>query len=114
MSPLDQFVDGQTRRAFFKSTGLAVGRIALAGLMAPELARKAMAAGTSSTCAHPALPGLPHFAPKAKRLIYLFMNGIPIQPKKTVNPLLFYHPIFKNKYHYVFRLLFFFLFVMNE
>jgi len=29
--------------------------------------------------AHPALPGLPHFAPKAKRLIYLFMNGGPSQ-----------------------------------
>jgi hypothetical protein len=28
---------------------------------------------------HPALPGLPHFAPKAKRLIYLHMNGAPSQ-----------------------------------
>jgi len=28
---------------------------------------------------HPALPDLPHFAPKAKRLIYLHMNGAPSQ-----------------------------------
>ncbi len=28
---------------------------------------------------HPALPGLPHFAPKAKSLIYLHMNGGPSQ-----------------------------------
>ena len=31
------------------------------------------------TRVHPALPGLPHFAPKAKRLIYLHMNGGPSQ-----------------------------------
>src|SRR6266853_1534311 len=74
MDPLQQHLHLQSRRHFFKSTGLAVGRIALAGLMAPELARAALAAR-----AHPALPGLPHFAPKAKRLIYLFMNGGPSQ-----------------------------------
>jgi len=28
---------------------------------------------------HPPLPGFPHFAPKAKRLIYLHMNGAPSQ-----------------------------------
>jgi hypothetical protein len=67
-----------TRRHFFKSTGLAVGRIALAGMMFPELVRGARAASTVAP-AHPALPGLPHFAPKAKRLIYLFMNGGPSQ-----------------------------------
>src|SRR5258706_9729522 len=77
MSPFHQHL--QNRRHFFKSTGLAVGRIALAGLMAPELARAALAAGTNGPRAHPALPGLPHFAPKAKRLIYLFMNGAPSQ-----------------------------------
>src|SRR5262249_48366753 len=51
--------------------------IALAGLMFPELAR---AIGTGQAGKdHPALNGLPHFAPKAKRLIYLFMNGGPSQ-----------------------------------
>ncbi|MFN9979901.1 MAG: DUF1501 domain-containing protein, partial [bacterium] len=28
---------------------------------------------------HTSLPELPHFAPKAKRLIYLHMNGAPSQ-----------------------------------
>lgn len=55
-----------------------MGRIALAGLMAPELAKAATAIKAVGR-AHPALPGLPHFAPKAKRIIYLFMNGGPSQ-----------------------------------
>jgi hypothetical protein len=77
MQPLEDYLRQQTRRAFFKSTGLAAGRIALATLLWPELLR-ATAAGKSSR-AHPALPGLPHFLPKARRLIYLFMNGAPSQ-----------------------------------
>jgi hypothetical protein len=76
-----QHIHGLSRRHFFRTTGLATGRIALAGLMFPEILRagatvaKPVAAGP----AHPALEGLPHFAPKAKRLIYLFMNGGPSQ-----------------------------------
>ena len=67
-----------TRRAFFKNTGLAAGRIALASLMFPDLFR-ANAAPAWPTRSHPGLAGLPHFAPKARRLIYLFMNGAPSQ-----------------------------------
>src|SRR2546428_2299489 len=77
MDPRDDFVQYQTRRTFFKNTGLAAGRIALASLMFPGLFRAA--AGTRQGRSHPPLPGLPHFAPKAKRLIYLFMNGGPSQ-----------------------------------
>ncbi len=55
-----------------------MGRIALAGLMYPEIMRAATAQKVGGL-AHPALAGLPHFAPKAKRLIYLFMNGGPSQ-----------------------------------
>jgi hypothetical protein len=77
MNPLQEHLHLISRRHFFKSTGLAAGRIALAGLMFPELARAA--SSQVSAKAHPALPGLPHFAPKAKRLIYLFMNGGPSQ-----------------------------------
>src|SRR5213594_1580417 len=77
MDPLEHFIVRQTRRTFFKNTGLAAGRIALASLMFPGLFRAA--AGTRQGRAHPPLPGLPHFAPKARRLIYLFMNGAPSQ-----------------------------------
>jgi uncharacterized protein (DUF1501 family) len=78
MNPIHERLQQISRRHFFKNTGLAAGRIALAGMMLPEIAR---AAGkiTSGTRAHPPLAGLPHFAPKAKRLIYLFMNGGPSQ-----------------------------------
>src|SRR5262245_4548465 len=76
MQPLNDFLLRQTRRTFLKGTGLAAGRIALAGLMYPELVG---ASATKRPPAHPALPGLPHFAPKARRLIYLFMNGAPSQ-----------------------------------
>ena len=68
---------GLSRRHFFKTTGLAAGRVALAGLMFPEMLRAA--SQPTPVKAHPALAGLPHFAPKAKRLIYLFMNGGPSQ-----------------------------------
>jgi len=77
MDPLNDFIRGQTRRAFFKKSGLAAGRIALASLMFPGLFRTS--AASRSRRSHPPLPGLPHFAPKAKRLIYLFMNGAPSQ-----------------------------------
>ena len=78
MAPFSNYLQNQTRRAFFKSTGLAAGRIALASLMFPDLFR-ANAATVRPAGGHPPLPGLPHFAPKARRLIYLFMNGAPSQ-----------------------------------
>ncbi|HEY5911683.1 MAG TPA: DUF1501 domain-containing protein [Verrucomicrobiae bacterium] len=73
----DRSLPQLTRRAFFKNTGLAAGRIALASLMFPELFRAS--AAPVKARAHPSLPGLPHFAPKARHLIYLFMNGAPSQ-----------------------------------
>src|SRR6185295_17090780 len=76
MNPAHEHLHLLSRRHFFKSTGLAAGRIALGGLMFPELLK---AATKNTVRAHPTLPGLPHFAPKAKRLIYLFMNGGPSQ-----------------------------------
>jgi len=48
---------------------------ALAGLLGNE----ARAEGAPATSAHGGLPGLPHFAPKAKRVIYLFQSGGPSQ-----------------------------------
>src|SRR5215470_8082467 len=75
----DPHIHGLSRRHFFKTSGLAAGRIALAGLMFPEALRAGVKLTAQSGPAHPALPGLPHFAPKAKRLIYLFMNGGPSQ-----------------------------------
>lgn len=56
-----------TRREFFGRTATGIGAVALASL----LQRDGLAAAV------PGLPSLPHFAPKAKRVIYLFQNGAP-------------------------------------
>jgi hypothetical protein len=62
-----------TRREFFGRSAYGVGTAALATL----LGRDGFAAAPSRGRAFPGLPGLPHFAPKAKRVIYLFQNGAP-------------------------------------
>src|SRR4051812_1789666 len=64
-----------TRRHFFKAGALGLGTAALASLMPDKLLADPPAGGTRVG----GLPGLPHFAPKAKRAIYLFMNGGPAQ-----------------------------------
>lgn len=76
MKPLIEHNLQQTRRQFFGSVGLRAGNIALASLLGSELASRAAAA--SGQISAP-LPHLPHFAPRAKRLIYLHMNGGPSQ-----------------------------------
>ncbi len=70
----------QTRRQFFGSSGLRLGGIALgaAGLAVSRGEHK-LAAAESEARVHPPLSGLPHFAPKAKAIIYLHMNGGPSQ-----------------------------------
>jgi hypothetical protein len=69
----------QTRRQFFGHTGLRLGGLALAWLGSGLPLSRLAAAGTPAERVHPSLPGLPHFAPKAKNLIYLHMNGGPSQ-----------------------------------
>ncbi|MFN7935368.1 MAG: DUF1501 domain-containing protein [Bryobacteraceae bacterium] len=60
---------GLTRRHFFSRSSTGLGVAALSSL----LGESASANETG------AMPGLPHFAPKAKRVIYLFMSGGPSQ-----------------------------------
>ncbi|MEY2881040.1 MAG: hypothetical protein RLZZ15_3420, partial [Verrucomicrobiota bacterium] len=64
-----------TRRQFFGRAAMGVGTAALASL----LGREARGATHPLMPARgvPGLPDLPHFAPKAKRVIYLFQNGAP-------------------------------------
>jgi hypothetical protein len=78
MNPAIDFHEQLTRRRFFEGAGLKVGGIALASLMGKQ-AGAANLASADSEQVHPPLPGFPHFAPKAKRLIYLHMNGAPSQ-----------------------------------
>jgi hypothetical protein len=72
MTPLDEYARSLTRRHLL-STGL--GSIALASLLAEETH-----AAAPPVAEYPgALPGLPHHAAKAKRVIYLFQSGAPSQ-----------------------------------
>ena len=76
MDPALEYHHLQSRRRFFQGAGLKVGGIALSQLLAQRTLAAKPAPGSDI---HPALPGLPHFAPKAKNLIYLHMNGAPAQ-----------------------------------
>lgn len=61
-----------TRRWFFKQCGVGLGAIALHDLLG-----KGPAADAASPAGNPLAPKLPHFAAKAKRVIFLFMAGGP-------------------------------------
>jgi hypothetical protein len=63
-----------TRRHFFSRGASGIGVAALASLLSQDL--RAAEEGPSATGG---LPGLPHFPPKAKRVIYLFQSGAPSQ-----------------------------------
>ena len=62
------------RRWFFKECGVGLGAIALQSLLGGSGSNSAAAA---PAFADPMAPKQPHFAPKAKRVIYLFMAGAP-------------------------------------
>ncbi len=70
-----------SRRQFFGSSGLRMGSLAMAALAGSATASRAGSARAvaSDQVVHPALPGLPHFAPKARSVIYLHTNGGPSQ-----------------------------------
>lgn len=77
MDPLSEHFELQTRRHFFGQAGLGLGSAALASMTAKDV----LAAPNAAAALRKGrgLPGLPHFAPKAKRAIWLFMAGAPSQ-----------------------------------
>jgi hypothetical protein len=64
-----------SRRELLHRVGTGLGAIGLASLLGNSLA----AAPAASAGGNPLAPKAPHFAPKAKRIIHLFMNGGPSQ-----------------------------------
>jgi hypothetical protein len=68
-----------TRRWFFKQCGVGLGSIALASLMRDNPLSAAIQAvtGNAGGAVNPLAPRFPHFAPKAKRVIYMFHAGAP-------------------------------------
>jgi hypothetical protein len=73
MTPFERYLQLETRRQFFSRSAMGLGVAALASLLPGRLQ-----AGIGRT-EDRGLPGLPHFAAKAKRAIYLFMSGAPSQ-----------------------------------
>ena len=61
------------RRRFLSRASVGLGTVALGSLLMPGLFRNGE--GNPDDL----IAGLPHFAPKAKRVIYLFQNGAPSQ-----------------------------------
>ncbi|MSU28430.1 MAG: DUF1501 domain-containing protein [Pedosphaera sp.] len=74
MTPLQEHCLAVTRRHFFRNCGVGLGKVALAGLLTDALTRRASAAPANPFPIKP-----PHFAPKAKRVIHMFMAGAPSQ-----------------------------------
>src|SRR2546421_3069096 len=74
MDPLAQTGLHMTRRHFFGRNACGIGAAALANLLPSGLL-----AGITPDGSPDALPGLPHFKPTAKRVIYLFQSGGPSQ-----------------------------------
>jgi len=70
------------RRHFFRECGVGLGKIALASLLTDAFAAggaRADASRRSGNAATALLPRPPHFAPRAKGVIHLFMAGAPSQ-----------------------------------
>ena len=72
-----EWLANETRRQFFRRGGLGLGVAALSSLMADALPGQMNSAIQEQRFG--GIPGLPHFRPKAKRAIYLFMSGAPSQ-----------------------------------
>ena len=80
------YVQRLTRRSLLGHSAAGVGSAALASLLSPgafgesnSAPAASPAVSASSASAANGLPDLPHFAPKAKRVIYLFQSGGPSQ-----------------------------------
>jgi hypothetical protein len=71
MNLRDEYLRYRTRRQFFKDCGVGLGSIALASLLNERLFAAPQAAE------NPLAPRRPHFAPKARNVIFLHMAGSP-------------------------------------
>jgi hypothetical protein len=77
MNSLRQQCVELTRRHFFRECQLGVGKMALASLLTSGMTRTTQAAPLAAE--NPLAPRSPHYGPKAKAVIHLFMAGAPSQ-----------------------------------
>ena len=84
MFPLNSGDVAANRRQFLSRSGLGLGAMALSSLLQSQSECRGgdeapLPGAASSRAAFPAALAAPHFPPKAKRIIYLFMSGGPSQ-----------------------------------
>ena len=89
MHPLKEAIRTETRRQFFGQAATGLGGLALSNLLSTDAFALPQSSGVGG-----GLPSLPHFAPRAKRCIYLHMMGAPPQMD-----LLDYKPQMKDWYN---------------
>jgi hypothetical protein len=77
MKELDDLKYDCTRRHFLSKTSLGIGTAALASLMGPFSVLGG--SGSASTTSADLTRMIPHFLPRARRIIYLFQSGGPSQ-----------------------------------
>ena len=77
MNPIRESKLIETRRHFFGRSAAGIGTAALSSLLNENVRATTAADGTDPQLG--GIPGVPHFAAKAKRVIYLFMSGAPSQ-----------------------------------
>lgn len=63
-----------SRRHMLQRSGIGMGMLGLAGLLADEASADS---NSSQSISNPLQPRQPHFAPKAKRVVHFFLNGGP-------------------------------------
>ncbi len=73
MNHLDKISDHLNRREFLRKSGMGLGAFALGAMLNPS------SGFSASPQVSDGILGAPHFAPKAKRVIYLFQSGGPSQ-----------------------------------
>lgn len=82
----------QTRREFLTTSASGIGGVALASMLAQDGLFAAPALDQLAAATNPLTPKAPHFAPKAKACIFIYMEGAPSQmdlfdPKPKLNEL---------------------------
>lgn len=89
MNPRQQHI-AQSRRNFLATSASGVGMLAVASLLKSQ--GLLAAEGAPAAAANPLAPRAPHFAPKAKNCIFIYLEGAPSQidlfdPKPKLNEL---------------------------
>lgn len=79
MNEKNEMLKQITRRHFFRQTGFGLGALALSSLLDQNIFAQSEQKSSASGSTSPMEPKPPHFAPRAKSVIYLFMAGGPSQ-----------------------------------